>query len=555
MRKLIIITLILIAGALQAQVVNAPIRGYSKLTDSIVSGKGQLTIKSDSVFRVLAYAYFPYMFTSNGDNSFTGLNTFSGYKNTFKSIYLTSGGNDTIRLTDNYSLVFSTADTGRIYIDNLGGLHLRDTIPSRYGKNYGWIYKGTNRFIHSYYNNTYAGRDSIASVTSQNLFIGVEAGNFTLAGITKDNWSGNGNVSVGQSTLKSLTTGYWNLAMGVNAGTSITTGANNFAMGNYSLLNVTTGTGNVALGNFSMGTTSTGSYGNTMVGNSTGKGVASNSYYANVGMGLNALLNITTGIKNTIIGTTSGASITTGSNNIFIGNQGYDSFGSYFNRGKTTTGNYNLLIGDSTVRVYNSNSSFGLSTDSTASRHLNIGNVYFARDTYTDTLKTGIGIREDSISARLHIKAGSTQRHTAPLKFNSGSLLTTPEVGAVEFLTDELYITQTTNTKRNRISIDRSDTLSTYASSVSVTMQGSLKQVTVSADCTLNATGGVAGSTMVLYLNCTALADKVITFGTNFKSKGTVTLVVATAATNEATVTFVCLDGTNWIETARSVGM
>jgi hypothetical protein len=49
------------------------------------------------------------------------------------------------------------------------------------------------------------------------------------------------------------------------------------------------------------------------------------------------------------------------------------------------------------------------------------------------------------------IRAGSATAGTAPLKFASGTLLTTPEVGAVEFYTDKLYYTQTTSTTRKAI--------------------------------------------------------------------------------------------------------
>jgi len=46
------------------------------------------------------------------------------------------------------------------------------------------------------------------------------------------------------------------------------------------------------------------------------------------------------------------------------------------------------------------------------------------------------------------IQPGTTSAGTAPLKFTSGSLLTTPESGAVEFLTNRLYFTQTSGTTR-----------------------------------------------------------------------------------------------------------
>lgn len=49
------------------------------------------------------------------------------------------------------------------------------------------------------------------------------------------------------------------------------------------------------------------------------------------------------------------------------------------------------------------------------------------------------------------IRPGTTAAGTAPLKFMSGSLLAAPEAGAIEFLTDTLYFTQTTSTARKTV--------------------------------------------------------------------------------------------------------
>ena len=49
------------------------------------------------------------------------------------------------------------------------------------------------------------------------------------------------------------------------------------------------------------------------------------------------------------------------------------------------------------------------------------------------------------------IRAGTATAGTAPLKFTSGTLLTSAEAGAVEFNTDKLYFTQTTGTTRKVI--------------------------------------------------------------------------------------------------------
>lgn len=46
---------------------------------------------------------------------------------------------------------------------------------------------------------------------------------------------------------------------------------------------------------------------------------------------------------------------------------------------------------------------------------------------------------------------GTTAAGTAPLKLTSGPLMTTPEVGAIEFLIDGLYFTQTSSTERRVI--------------------------------------------------------------------------------------------------------
>ena len=52
-----------------------------------------------------------------------------------------------------------------------------------------------------------------------------------------------------------------------------------------------------------------------------------------------------------------------------------------------------------------------------------------------------VGIGTDSPTALLQLGAGTATAGTAPLKFTSGTLLTTPEVGAIEFLNDDYYVT------------------------------------------------------------------------------------------------------------------
>lgn len=57
-------------------------------------------------------------------------------------------------------------------------------------------------------------------------------------------------------------------------------------------------------------------------------------------------------------------------------------------------------------------------------------------------------------TAILHLTAGTTGASTAPLKFTSGSLLTTAEAGGVEFLTDKYYGTITTGAARKELTLN-----------------------------------------------------------------------------------------------------
>ncbi|MEK7541026.1 MAG: hypothetical protein AAB529_02185, partial [Patescibacteria group bacterium] len=62
-----------------------------------------------------------------------------------------------------------------------------------------------------------------------------------------------------------------------------------------------------------------------------------------------------------------------------------------------------------------------------------------------------LGVGVTSPTAILHLKAGTTAASTAPLKFTSGTSMTTPEAGAMEFTTDTLYFTTTTGPTRQTI--------------------------------------------------------------------------------------------------------
>lgn len=54
---------------------------------------------------------------------------------------------------------------------------------------------------------------------------------------------------------------------------------------------------------------------------------------------------------------------------------------------------------------------------------------------------------------KITVRAGTATAGTAPLKFTTGTLLSTPEAGAVEFASDQLYFTITTGTTRKKVAI------------------------------------------------------------------------------------------------------
>ena len=65
---------------------------------------------------------------------------------------------------------------------------------------------------------------------------------------------------------------------------------------------------------------------------------------------------------------------------------------------------------------------------------------------FTTSGREGIG--QTTPTAQLHIAAGTATAETAPLKLTSGTNLTTPEAGAIEFDGTNLYFTTSTGTRK-----------------------------------------------------------------------------------------------------------
>lgn len=86
---------------------------------------------------------------------------------------------------------------------------------------------------------------------------------------------------------------------------------------------------------------------------------------------------------------------------------------------------------------------------------------------------------------------------------------------------------------------------------VTVSMTNPIITCTPTGAMTLNATGGIAGQRMTFIFTTSGVTSFVITFGTNFKSTGT--LATGTTTAKIFPVSFLCTNGTQWLETSRTI--
>lgn len=87
---------------------------------------------------------------------------------------------------------------------------------------------------------------------------------------------------------------------------------------------------------------------------------------------------------------------------------------------------------------------------------------------------------------------------------------------------------------------------------MTATMDGTVKTITPTGACTFNASGGVTGQTCSFVITTSGVSSFVLTWGTAFKTVGT--LATGTTTAKVFTISFI-YDGTNWNETARTTAM
>lgn len=89
-------------------------------------------------------------------------------------------------------------------------------------------------------------------------------------------------------------------------------------------------------------------------------------------------------------------------------------------------------------------------------------NQFIAKEHYDN----GINNTANGGHKNITVRPGTAAAGTAPIKLSSGPLMSAPEAGAIEFLTDKLYFTRTTSNARKVLTTGDTDiTVSTVAPS------------------------------------------------------------------------------------------
>ncbi len=150
---------------------------------------------------------------------------------------------------------------------------------------------------------------------------------------------------------------------------------------------------------------------------------------------------------------------------------------------------------------------------------------------YAAIFRSGsVGIGVTGPTAVLHLKAGTTGAGTAPLKFTSGTNMTTAEAGAVEWNGTNLFITQTTGPTRQQLAYTTDITGGTLAGSFTTLTSSGNSTIGTGASLT-NTFGSGASNTNTIGGG----ASSINTIG-SATTPGTLTLRGATTVENTLTV-------------------
>jgi len=296
-------------------------------------------------------------------------------------------------------------------------------LPATSSSTSGVLTLGGSRFVHGF---------------GFNIFVGTDAGNFTMSGAGNigigyqaldSNTTGVFNTAVGWSTLTANTVGSGNTALGVAALSSATTADDNTAIGYQALSFNTTGTGNTATGSGALAANTSGlrntAHGTQALAAATTDTDNTATGYralrtnlgglANTAHGSDALTANTTGDSNTAVGYLALPSNTSGSSNTAVGTQaGRTSTLANAN----TTGNNNTFLGF--------NSGPGTSTQLTNATAVGANALVSASNALVlGSSAVSVGIGTSAPNAKLHVSGGdvaiTTQSNGVILRATNGA--------------------------------------------------------------------------------------------------------------------------------------
>jgi len=311
--------------------------------------------------------------------------------------------------------VFSLKDNTATYLtlNQVNGyltLNRSLVLPYTTGSTLGVIYKGNDRFIHTYHTTESIGYNTFLGIKSGNFTLLEQArfntgvGYYTLAGLT----TGYGNTTLGAGTLQINSTGFYNTAVGFTSLNTNTTGKNNTALGFNSLNSNVSGNYNTALGTESL-------YSNINGNNNVALGVTSlytnTSGRDNTAVGLGSSYSNTTGNENTAVGNVSLYYNTTGSTNAALG-----SYSLFYNN----TGSNNTAVGHNSLYNNNNNynNAFGMS-----SLYHNVTGANNSAIGYFSMYDNLIGFNNTAVGNNSLLN--NNGNYNTALGYNAGSTITT----------------------------------------------------------------------------------------------------------------------------------
>jgi hypothetical protein len=336
-----------------------------------------------------------------------------------------------------------------------------------------------------------------------------------------NNTTGTNNLAIGGggAALRSNTTGSFNTAIGTDALALNTVGSNNVAIGKNPMKFNVDGINNVAIGGGALSYNVNGSNNVAVGGAALAASLSLTSTSQNVAVGVFCAQQQPIGINNVFMGYRTNFSTPAGDNNIVIGATSYVS-------GTSNT----IVLGQGIANVTQNNVVVLGRTD----QNVLLGTSSFADNgarlqvTGSQTTSANLGVGGiTSMTAKVHIAASDGSAGAAPIKLTAGTVLTTPENGAVEFDGTDLYLTE--NTSRYKLAKTIGGQITTSFGGISLSAFTAITN-------TLTVAGAQPGDVVNVSANSGATNSPSLIITAYVTSANTVTLQAYNASSSAVTI-------------------